>query len=90
MRFILAATAGAVVVSVAVMSPGLAVADKSKMGCDTATEVWDATLGKCQPGTPKYQKRSAEPVKTAADVKKGPTPKKGPAAKKAPAKAPAQ
>jgi hypothetical protein len=83
--FILAATAGVMAVSAAVVSPGPAAADKSRMGCDTATEVWDAALGKCAPGTPKYKRRSAEPVKTAADAKKAPAPKKAAAAKKAPA-----
>jgi hypothetical protein len=89
--FILAATAGAMAVSAAMMSPERAVADKSRMGCDTATEVWDAALGKCQPGTPKYKRKAAEPMKAAAEVKKAPAPKKA-ATKKTPApgKAPAQ
>lgn len=93
--FILGATIGTLAVLAMAGSPGPAIADKSRMGCDTETEVWDAALGKCQPGTPKYKRRAAEPVKVeapkkAAAPKKASPPKKAAAAKKAPAdKAPA-
>lgn len=85
---VLSAVAGAAAVGALLGSPGPAIANKSKMGCDSATEVWDATLGKCQPGTGKYKRGSAGPaaeVKTAA-VKKAPAKKA--AAKKAPTKGP--
>jgi hypothetical protein len=82
MRLLLLSTvAGLLTLGTMTGSPGPAAANKTKMGCDSATEVWDATLGKCQPGTAKYKRGSAQPpaeVKTAA-VKKAP-------AKKAPAK----
>ena len=73
-------------------SPDPVTASKSKMGCDTDTEMWDAALGKCQPGTPKYKRKSADQAnqpaaKVTAAAKKAPAPKKTPAAKKAPAAA---
>lgn len=73
-----------------VASPGSATAAKSTMGCDTDTEVWDSALGKCQPGTPKYKRRSAEPAaqpapKMSATAKKAPAVKKAAAKKAAPA-----
>ena len=74
----LSAAAGAVALVSVIGSSGSAVANKTKMGCDSATEVWDATLGKCQPGSPKYKRGSPQPsaveVKTAA-VKKAPAKK---------------
>jgi hypothetical protein len=33
-----------------------AIAAKSKMGCEIGKEVWNATEGKCMPGTPKHAK----------------------------------
>ena len=42
------------------VSPDPVTASKSKMGCDTETEMWDAALGKCTPGTPKYKRKSAD------------------------------
>ena len=86
---LLAAAASALALVTLIGSPGSAVANKTKMGCDGTTEVWDAALGKCQPGTPKYRKRAVEApkdVKAASTVKK--TAKKEAGAKKAPAKAP--
>ena len=85
---VLSAVAGAAAVGALLGSPGPAVANKSKMGCDSATEAWNATLGKCQPGTGKYKRGSAQApgeVKTAA-VKKAPAKKA--AAKKAQVKGP--
>ncbi len=41
-------------------SPDPVAATKSKMGCDSDTEIWDAALGKCTPGTPKYKRKSAD------------------------------
>ena len=85
---VLSTVVGVVAVGAVLSAPGPAVANKTKMGCDSATEVWDATQGKCQPGSPKYKRGSAEPqaeVKTAA-VKKAPAKKA--AAKKTPAKGP--
>lgn len=44
---------------------GPAVANKSKMGCEIGTEVWNATEGKCIPGSPKYRAKAAKsPAKT--------------------------
>ena len=67
-------------------SPDPVAATKSKMGCDSDTEVWDAALGKCTPGTPKYKRKSADqatkpPAKVTAAAKKAPAAKKTPAAK---------
>lgn len=64
-------------------SPGPASAAKSKMGCEIGSEVWNAAAGKCEPGTPKYSRKSADapaapPAKTA---KKAPAKKKAPATK---------
>lgn len=60
---------------------------RSKMGCDTETEVWNAAVGKCEPGTPKYKRKSETkvPDKMAAVAKKDPA-KKAPAKKAAAAK----
>jgi hypothetical protein len=33
-----------------------ATAAKSKMGCEIGKEVWNASIGKCEPGTPKPRK----------------------------------
>jgi hypothetical protein len=72
-----------------IVSPDPVMASKSKMGCDTETEMWDAALGKCQPGTPKYKRKSADQAsqpaaKVTAAAKKAPAAaKKAPAAKKA-------
>jgi hypothetical protein len=66
-----------------VASPGPATAAKSKMGCEIGSEVWNATAGKCEPGTPKYAKRASNEDKApAAPAKK--------AAKAAKKKAPAK
>lgn len=87
MRLFVVASALSVLALVAmVVSPGPATAAKSKMGCEVGTEVWDAAQGKCQPGAPKYKKKSAEPAKApvgkaAAAGKKAPAAKKTPAAK---------
>ena len=85
---VLSTVVGVVAVGAVLSAPGSAVANKTKMGCDSATEAWNATLGKCQPGTAKYKRGSAQApgeVKTAA-VKKAPAKKA--AAKKTPAKGP--
>lgn len=89
MRFSVAACVlGVLALGVAVGSPSPATADKSKMGCDTVTEMWNAALGKCEPGTPKYKRKSADQPPPAAKVtaaaKAAPAKK---AAKKAPAAA---
>jgi hypothetical protein len=70
-----------------IVSPDPVTASKSKMGCDTETEMWDAALGKCTPGTPKYKRKSADQASQPPDkvaAKKAPSAKKTPAAKKAP------
>jgi hypothetical protein len=33
-------------------------AAKSKMGCEIGKEVWDASAGKCVPGTAKWNKKA--------------------------------
>ena len=90
MRLSLTATVvGLLVFGSMMASPDPVGATKSKMGCDSDTEIWDAALGKCTPGTPKYKRKSADqaspPPKVAA--KKGPAAKRAPADKKAPAAA---
>lgn len=82
---ILASVLSVLVLGALVASPGSATAAKSKMGCNTGTEIWNAALGKCEPGEPKY-KRKADAAKQAV-AKKAPAEKKTPAAKKAPAAA---
>ena len=70
------------------VSPDPATATKSKMGCDTDTEMWDAALGKCQPGTPKYKRKSADqasPAKVTAAAKKAPAAQKGAGSQEGPA-----
>lgn len=47
-------------------------AAKTKLGCERGKEVWDASIGKCKAGTPKYSKKPAA-TKTAA--KKAPAKK---------------
>jgi len=36
-----------------------AAATKSKMGCEIGKETWDASAGKCVPGTSKWSKKSS-------------------------------
>jgi hypothetical protein len=49
---------------------GPAVANKSKMGCEIGTEVWNAIEGKCIPGTPKYPAKAPKsPAKTVQSKK---------------------
>ena len=87
MRFSVAACVlGVLALGATVGSPSLATAEKSKMGCDTATEIWNAALGKCEPGTPKYKRKAADQPPPAAKVTA--TAKSAPAAKKAAKKAP--
>ena len=87
MRLSIFASVLSILALATVASPGPATAAKSKMGCEVGTEVWDAAQGKCQPGTPKYQKKSADPAKKPAvtAAAKKPAAKKAPAAKTAPA-----
>jgi hypothetical protein len=66
-----------------IVSPDPVTASKSKMGCDTETEMWDAAVGKCTPGTPKYKRKAPDqPAAKEATAKKAPVKKA--AAKKAP------
>jgi hypothetical protein len=65
-----------------VTSPGPATAAKSKMGCEIGSEVWNATAGKCEPGTPKH--KAAEKKSTADSTP--PPPAKKAAKKKTPSK----
>lgn len=37
-----------------------ALAAKSKMGCEKGSEIWNATEGKCVPGTPKANRPMAK------------------------------
>jgi hypothetical protein len=88
MRFsVTACVLGVLALGVTAGSPSPATADKSKMGCDTVTETWNAALGQCEPGTPKYKRKSDQPPlapKVTATAKAAPVKK---AAKKAPAAA---
>jgi len=36
-------------------------AEKSKMGCEIGKEVWNASIGKCEPGVSKWAKKAAAP-----------------------------
>jgi hypothetical protein len=36
-----------------------AAAAKTKLGCEIGKEVWNAKVGKCEPGAPKYRKRTS-------------------------------
>jgi len=57
-------------------------AAKSKMGCEIGQEVWNAQLGKCEPGASKWKRGDTEKKAAAADTKPDKKAKK----KKAPAK----
>ncbi len=48
---------GAAAIAAGLLAQPVAAA-KSKMGCEIGKEVWNATEGKCLPGTPKYTKKS--------------------------------
>jgi hypothetical protein len=54
---------------------GPASADKTRKGCDRDTEVWNATLGRCEAGTPKWKRKAVvaapppEPAKAAPRAK---------------------
>lgn len=78
---VVAMAIGALALAAAVVPGGPASADKSKLGCDRETEVWNATAGRCETGTPKWKRKpAAEPVVA-------PEPAKGKAKAKAKAKA---
>jgi hypothetical protein len=79
---VFASVLGIVAIGAVAMSPGPATAAKSKMGCEIGSEVWNATAGKCEPGTPKYSKRASTEDKAPTAPKK--------AAKAAKKKAPAK
>jgi hypothetical protein len=72
---LLASILGVLALGATVASPGPATAAKSKMGCDRATEVWDATAGKCKPGSPKKAAVSAKQPAKKAPAKKAPAAK---------------
>jgi len=57
MRFVIIAIGVAAVAAGSLIEP--ASAAKSKMGCEIGKEVWNASVGKCEPGTPKYTKKAA-------------------------------
>ena len=57
---VLASAMSALALAAVVVSHGPATAAKSKMGCDRETEVWNAAAGKCEAGTSKWRKKSAE------------------------------
>ena len=48
------------VAALAVTLAGPAAAKKSKMGCEIGKEVWDASQGKCVPGTSKKKTKKTE------------------------------
>jgi hypothetical protein len=62
---------------------GPADAAKSKMGCEIGQEVWNAQLGKCEPGTSKWKRAEPEKKASAAEAKPD---KKAAKKKKTPAK----
>lgn len=66
---VLACALGAVALMPALVPSGPAAADKTRMGCDRETEVWDATAGKCELGTPKWRRKAVEPPPPPEPVK---------------------
>ena len=63
MRFsILASVLSLLALGAMVASPGPATAAKSKMGCDTETEMWNAAAGKCEPGARQIQAQVSRPA----------------------------
>jgi hypothetical protein len=87
MRFmVLALVAGSVALVAAAGRPDTAAAEKTKLGCDKAAEMWDAGQGKCVPGQSKWRKPppAPQPAATQAPPKKMPAKKgaKAPAKKK--------
>lgn len=78
---VVAMAIGALALAAAIVPGGPASADKSKLGCDRETEVWNATAGRCETGTPKWKR------KPAVEEAKAPEPAKGKAKAKAKAKA---
>jgi hypothetical protein len=86
MRPIVVAVALGALALVAVSVPdGPAVADKTRMGCDRDTEVWNAALGRCEAGTPKWKRKVVAPPPPPEPVKAAPK-AKGKAKAKAKAK----
>lgn len=58
--FVFASALSALALAAAIVPHGPATAAKSKMGCDRESEVWNATAGKCEAGTSKWRRKSAE------------------------------
>jgi hypothetical protein len=74
---VFASVLGVLALAALVATPEPAGAAKSKMGCEVGAEVWNAKLGKCEPGSPKYAKKSADAGSdTKAPAKKKKTPAK--------------
>lgn len=88
MRFIMLALAAAgIALAVAAGGADIASAEKTKMGCDKATEMWDASQGRCVPGQSKWRKPPApQPVAAPVPPKKAPAKKAAAKKGKAPAK----
>jgi len=68
MRIMIVAIGLAVVAVASPVEP--AAAAKSKMGCEIGSEVWNATIGKCEPGKPKYAKKAPAKAAKKAPAKK--------------------
>jgi hypothetical protein len=84
MRLSILASILSALILAAIAAPGPADAAKSKMGCEIGSEVWNAAAGKCEAGTPKYKRGSAE-KKASAEPPAAKPAKKAAAKKKAPA-----
>jgi hypothetical protein len=80
---VLASVLSVLAVMALVGAPDPADAAKSRMGCEIGSEVWNAGLGKCEAGTPKWKRHDTEKKSAAAEAKPG---KKAAKGKKTPAK----
>jgi hypothetical protein len=72
--FVLAVALSAGALASVLVPAGPATADKTRMGCDRDTEVWNAMLGRCEAGSPKWKRKAAvapapEPAKAAPKAK---------------------
>jgi hypothetical protein len=57
MRYVVLAIGIGALAAGALVQP--AAAAKTKMGCEIGKEVWNASIGKCEPGTRKPAKRTS-------------------------------
>jgi hypothetical protein len=70
MRLVIVALGALALIGIAAPE-GPASAAKTKMGCEVGKEVWNATLGRCEPGRSKYYRPlTRKPGKKAAPAAK--------------------